>query len=323
MTFHVEHRHLSGGVLDSEVAEMLKAAEEENAPAIETLTPKQARDSVGQRVAETSGEKISSVKTKDQTIPGPHGEIPIRIFSPPGEGPFPVIVYFHGGGWVICNVESHDPPCRQLCKYSDCIVISVDYRLAPENKFPVAIDEAYETVQWVFQNASSINAIADKIAIGGDSAGGNIATVTALRIKEEGGLKLAYQLLIYPVTDLSNFDRQSYQDYSDGFFLSRNMMEWFRNHYLNSIDEAKLAYTSPLLAEDLSGLPPAFVLTAEYDPLRDEGELYARKLYDAGVPVKCVRYNGMIHPFWSLGGVISAAHQAYQEAGEHLKQCLY
>ncbi len=321
--FQIETRNMAGGILDAQVAELLQLMEKMDSPPFESLSPEEARKAIGDRVYEIGGEKIALGKVEDRTIPGPGGDLPIRVFTPEGKGPFPALLYFHGGGWVTCNTETYDPACRQVCNLSNCIVVSLDYRLAPEHKFPAANEDAMAALQWLEQNGSEIGVDAGRIAVGGDSAGGQMAAVLALRCRDEGGPSIALQLLIYPVTDLTRMDTESYQQYSDGCFLTKGMMEWFRGHYLNSLSDAQSPHASPLLAEDLSGLPPAYILTAEFDPLRDEGEAYAKKLDDAGTPVRCVRYNGLIHPFWSLGGVIDATHEAYRETADALKKAFY
>ena len=237
----------------------------------------------------------------------------MRIYTPQGSGPFPVLVYFHGGGWVIGNVDTHDPTCRTLTNAAGCVVVSVDYRLAPEHKFPAAVDDCYAATQWVAANAAAINGDSSRIAIGGDSAGGNLTAVVAIEARDKGGPPLVFQLLVYPVTDYS-FSTPSYRDNGDGYLLTKDSMVWFWDHYLRSEADGQDYRASPLRASDLTGLPPALVITAEYDPLRDEGEAYAARLQEAGVSVTCTRYDGMIHGFYGLTAVVDQARKAVEES---------
>ncbi|GAC1366459.1 MAG: alpha/beta hydrolase [Ktedonobacteraceae bacterium] len=261
-------------------------------------------------------------RVEDRAIPGPGGTLPVRIYTPDGDGLFPVLVYFHGGGWVLSNLETHDALCRKLTNRAHCIVVSVDYRLAPEHKFPAAVDDSYAATKWVAENAHTFNGDATRIAVGGDSAGGNLATVTALLARERGGPALTFQLLIYPATDhfRSSAQRASFIENSEGYFLTRDGMRQFVSYYLPNPDEDTDFRFSPLQARDLSGLPPALVITAEYDPLRDEGEDYARHLQQAGVPVTLKRYDGMIHGFFTMAGVIDYGNKAIDETGAILRQ---
>jgi acetyl esterase len=257
--------------------------------------------------------------TEDRTIPGPAGEIPIRIYRPENAtGPVPVVVFYHGGGWVIGNIESHDGGCRTLCHNSGCMVISVDYRLAPEAKFPAAADDCYAAVKWVAENAAALGVDPSRIAVGGDSAGGNLAAVVALMARDKGGPAIAFQMLIYPVTDHC-YGTVSYRENANGYLLTEYSMRWFWGHYLNSDTDGLDPYASPLRAESLEGLPPALVQTAEFDPLRDEGEAYAARLKEAGVPVQFTRYNGLIHGYFGMSATLDAAKVAHQEAASALK----
>ncbi len=254
----------------------------------------------------------------NRTIRGPTGAIPIRIYTPSGNAPFPVLVFFHGGGWVIGNLDTHDGVCRSLANAARCVVVSVDYRLAPEHKFPAAAEDAYAAAQWAAANAASIGGDPTRVAVGGDSAGGNLAAVVALMARDRGALSLRYQLLVYPVTD-SACDTPSYRENADGYFLTKDMMLWFWNHYLRGDADRSNPYAAPLRAADLRGLPPALVMTAEFDPLRDEGEAYAARLREAGVPVRLSRYEGLIHGFFGMSGVIDQARTAVEEAAAGLR----
>jgi acetyl esterase len=205
-----------------------------------------------------------------------------------------------------------------MARRAGAVVVSVDYRLAPEHKFPAAVTDSYAATVWVAQNAERLGIDPKRISVGGDSAGGNLAAVVALKSRDENGPAIALQAMIYPVTDLSSFDTGSYREFNDGYQLTKVEMEWFRDLYLKSAADARNPDASPLLARDLRGLPPALVITAECDPLRDEGEAYAKRLQDAGVAVTSTRYAGMIHPFWSLAGALPQALEAYQQVADAL-----
>ena len=305
--------------LDPQARSLLQTIEQLGAPPIETLTPDQARESRRAAALAYSGSPEAMARLENLTMPGPAGEIPIRIYTPAGKAPFPILIYFHGGGWVVGDLDTHDPVCRALANRASCLVISVDYRLAPEHKHPAAIEDAYAAAAWVAQNAARFQGDPNQLAVGGDSAGGHLATVVALMARDQGAPALAYQLLIYPVTDLSSLETASYRDYAQGYLLPRASMKWFRDHYLRRESQAQEPYASPLLAQDLSGLPPALVITAEFDVLRDEGEAYARGLAQAGVPVKCTRYLGMMHGFVAQAGVLDQGKDALDEAGAALQ----
>ena len=244
--------------------------------------------------------------------------IPVRIYAPEGTGPFPVLVFFHGGGWVVGNLEIYDAICRTLTNSAGCITVSVDYRLAPEHKFPAAAEDCYESTRWVVENSATFNGDPGRVAVGGDSAGGNLATVVALMARDRGGPSLVFQVLIYPVTDHYTAGHASYEENAEGYFLSRDEMIWFWNHYLLGEEEAKHPYASPLKAVDLHGLPPALVITAEFDPLRDEGEMYATRLREAGVPVIATRYDGMMHGFINMSGVLDQSKRAFSQIAAEL-----
>jgi acetyl esterase len=262
-------------------------------------------------------EIIASISNR--AIPGPAGEIPIRIYTPEGKGPFPLVVFFHGGGFVVGSLDGYDELCRAVCHRSSCVIVSVDYRLAPEHKFPAAPDDCLFATRWAAGHAPEFNADPAHCVVAGDSAGGNLAAVTALRIRDEGGPSLDGQLLIYPVTDYHTPGTPSYLTNAKGYLLTRDTMVWFWDHYLLDASEADNPLASPLRAPDLRLLPPALVITAEYDPLRDEGERYAERLQKAGVPTEHVRYNGMIHGFLMLGGLFGESPQAITDASLWLK----
>lgn len=257
----------------------------------------------------------------DRTVVGPRGDIPVRIYTPEGTGPFPLLMYYHGGGFVLGNLETHDALCRSLCHQAACVVLAVDYRLAPEHKYPAGPEDCYAATLWAHKHATEFNGIHDRLAVAGDSAGGNMAAVVCLMARDQGAPPIKHQLLLYPVTDY-NFETQSYQDNAVGYLLTREMMQWFWGHYLATEEDGLQAYAAPLRAEDLSGLPGATVITAEYDPLRDEGEAYAQRLLAAGVKTELIRYGGMIHGFLILPEAIDDARAGVATASKKLTAAL-
>jgi acetyl esterase len=258
-------------------------------------------------------------KIEDCKIPGPDGyKIPIRIYTPAGTGALPILVFFHGGGWVLGDIESHDGTSRELANKAGCIVVSVDYRLAPEHKFPAAPEDCYAATKWVALNAASFGGDPTRIAVGGDSAGGNLAAAVAQMAADRGAPSFVHQLLIYPVTNYS-FDTPSYRENGEGYLLTRDSMQWFWKHYLASDEDGKNAYASPMQARQVRRVAPAFVITAEFDPLRDEGEAYAARLKEARVPVELKRYNGAIHGFFNLGHIMDQGKEVMADAVARLK----
>lgn len=246
--------------------------------------------------------KVASVRNM-ATVEG----VPLRIYQPTERRRDWLLVYFHGGGFSIGSIETHDNVARDLCETLGCTAMSVEYRLAPEHRFPAAPDDCLAAVRWAAENAAELGVSADHFVLAGDSAGGNLATVTCLRLRDEGGPRPLGQIMIYPVTDYHEPARQSYADFATGYLLTRKAMIRFWDTYLNDASEQDHPHAAPLRAKDLSGLPPALVMTAGYDPLRDEGEAYAARLKDAGVPVKVIRYDGLIHGFTRMTTTIPAA----------------
>lgn len=303
--------------LDSQAKFILDEMEAAGAPPTHTLSPEEARQATDFKLL--AGEPEEVRKVENRMIPGPGGEIPVRIYTPEGNGPFPILVYYHGGGWVIGNLETVDVPCRMLTNKASCIVVSVDYRLAPEHKFPAAVEDAYAAAKWAVEEASSIGGDSNRVAVGGDSAGGNLAAAVALMARDKKDLKLVYQMLIYPATN-HDFNTDSHRENAEGYLLTRDSIVWFWNHYLRNEEDSKNPYASPLLAGNFKELPPALVLTAEYDPLRDEGEAYAAKLREAGIPVEEKRYEGMIHGFFWMPGVLTQGRESILFAADALKR---
>ena len=263
-------------------------------------------------------------RTEDGLIDGPGGQIPIRIYWPRSAEPeygWPILVYFHGGGWVLGDIDTHDGLCRAIANECPTIVISVDYRLAPEHPFPAAVEDAFAAVRWVQLEATRLGGHPTRIMVGGDSAGGNLAAVVSLLCRDRGEPKLAWQLLIYPATD-SSLDSSSYLECANGFGLNRAEMAWFWDHYATTQAERIHPWASPLKTEDLSNLPPATILTAEYDVLRDEGEKYASRLKEAGVPVVLKRYDGMIHGFLRRYLLFDGGRRALDDIGQEMRKVM-
>jgi acetyl esterase len=304
--------------LDPQAKAIIDATAALNLPPIERTSPEEARAGMRQRTAGL-GPVEPVARVEDHAVPAEGGRIALRAYTPAGTGPFPVLVFFHGGGWVIGDLDTHDGICRALANHAGCLVASVDYRLAPEHRYPTAAEDAYAATRWVAANAARLGGDARRLAVGGDSAGGNLATVTALMARDRGGPALALQLLIYPVTHHA-FDTASYRDCADGYLLTREAMRWFWSHYLARPEDGRQPYASPLLAPSLAGLPPALVLTAEYDPLRDEGEAYAARLREAGVSVTLTRYSGMVHGFIRWINLADRSRAALDEMAAALRK---
>jgi acetyl esterase len=290
-------------------------------PPLHTLSVEAARAQFAAR--SFPGLRVPDVATvANRDMQGPNGSLALRVYTPLGEGPFPLIVFFHGSGFVLCSLDTHDAMCRNLCAGTGCVVVSVDYRLAPEAKFPAATDDCLAATRWAVANAAALNADPGRVLVAGDSAGGNLAAVTALRIRDEGGPKLLGQLLIYPVTDYYDPGTPSMMENAEGYGLTRAGMIWFWNHYLADASHGANPLASPLRATNLAGLPPAFVVTAEYDPLRDEGEYYADRLLQAGVATVAVRWDGVNHGFFFWPGVVDKAGAAIDEASSWVRALL-
>jgi acetyl esterase len=252
----------------------------------------------------------------DREIPGPAGPLRVRLYRP-GHGTRPVVVFFHGGGWVLCDLDSHDALCRELADRTGAVVVSVDYRLAPEHPFPAAAEDAFAATVWVAGHSGELDVDPARVAVAGDSAGGNIAASVALMARDRGGPELALQLLVYPVL-APDFDSGSYRENAAGPVISRDDMRWFWDQYVADEAARSNPYASPLLAPDVRGVAPAHVVTAQHDPLRDEGEMFADRLRGAGVAATNTRYGGMFHGFLSYGAVLPAARQAMREVSDAL-----
>ena len=279
---------------------------------IEDMTVHENREGLSAFYEKVVGKPEEVGKVEDITISVKDGEIGIRLYTPTGQGPFPVFVYFHGGGWALGDTALIDPILRSVTNSTKCLVVSVDYRLSPEYKFPIPAEDCYDATRWVAQNISRYNGDPNQIAVGGDSAGGNLAAVIPLMARDREFPKISYQILLYPVTDFS-FNTQSYIENGKDHYLETPAMKWFAEQYFNNDQDKNNPYAAPLQAKDLTGLPPALIITAEYDVLRDEGEAYANRLKEAGVPVEQIRYDGQIHGFFWMPVIMEDAKKALKQ----------
>jgi acetyl esterase len=306
--------------VNAQVQALLDELARQGLPPFEQMSPTQARV-VALGFRDMQGEPESVAEVRDILVPGPTGALPVRLYHPAPGKPLPLVVYFHGGGWVIGDIEIVDKPCRALANASQCVVASVNYRVSPETKFPGPADDCYAVTRWLAEHPQDVGADGRFVAVAGDSAGGNLAAVVALMARDRGAPAVSYQVLIYPVTTTAAGNTfASYRDNAEGYLLTKAGMEWFWDHYLASPEDGKNPYASPLQASDLRGLPPAIVITAEFDPLRDEGQAYAKRLADAGVNVKTSHYEGLIHGFFWSAGVLDAGKQLIAEIGGELRK---
>jgi acetyl esterase len=283
------------------------------------ITPSQARAQFMELCRRTRKAGEWPVSTRDLDLPGPDGAIGARLFRPrdAGSAPLPALAFFHGGGWCIGDLDTHDPVCRQLASAADCAVLAVDYRLAPENRFPAAVEDCFAALRFLAGEGAALGIDSSRIAVGGDSAGGNLAAVAALMARD-ASLPLKAQILIYPATDFSR-ERPSHEDYAEGFLLTRESIAWFGGNYVSSSAHRDWR-ASPILAPDHRGLPPAIVIVGECDPLRDESRDYAETLVAAGNEASFHLYPGMIHGFFTMGGAISAADRAIAQSAALLRR---
>jgi acetyl esterase len=310
--------------LDPEAQAVLDLIVKSGRPAYHTLSPKEARQLFRETRPASTPQPPEIGSVRNLPAEGPAGVIPLRVYRPKGVAEttaLPVLVFFHGGGWVIGDLDTHDVLCRQLTAEAGISVVSVDYRLAPEHKFPAAADDAWAATRWVVAHARDLRVDPTRVAVGGDSAGGNLAAVVALEARDAGAPVLALQVLLYPVTDVGA-ESQSYSDLADGYMLTRDGMRWFTAHYLAKPEDATDWRVSPLRAPSLAGVAPALVITAGYDPLRDEGDTYARRLRDAGVAVDHACFGGMLHGFAPMGRLIASGNRAVTFIAGSLRQAL-
>ena len=285
---------------------------------IHTLTPETNRKGARLMSQKTAPPLQPVAYVQDHLLPVHGGEINLRLYTPGREGPFPLFIFYHGGGWVVGDLDIVDSPLRMLTNSARCIVVSVDYRLAPEYKFPTAVDDCFQATRWVFENAHLLGGDPGHIAVGGESAGGNLAAVVSLMARDRSLPPLSGQVLLYPVTDFSR-EYPSHKKYN-GYFLTRGDMRYFENHYLRSEEDRKNIYASPMLAEDLGDLPPALVITAGYDPLHDEGKAYADRLKAAGAEVTYYCYEDMIHGFFGFGGIMDRGKELVAQVAHFLQK---
>lgn len=313
--------------VDADMQKVLDALASLHGKPIETLSADVARhqptpaDAV-KKVLQEEGKSTTPLAVgsiKDISIPGPKGEIPLKVYSPEGSGPFPVIVYFHGGGFVIASTDVYDSSIRALVHGAKAVVVSVDYHRAPEYKFPTQPNEAYNAYKWVLENAVQVNGDAKRVAVAGESAGGNLAAVVSLMARDHGDTLPVHQLLIYPLVD-NNLSNQSYRVNANAKPLNREMMKWFFNQYVTQKSDANSEYALPTKAKTLKGLPPATVITAEIDPLMTEGKAFADRLAKEGVPVAYQNYEGVTHEFFGMDAVVAKAKEAQAFASAQLRK---
>jgi acetyl esterase len=298
-------------------------------PQLQAMRDQRQRDGVAplytMSLADARAADLASIRASGGTPEPVYGvldttfaDLPIRVYRPSAARPLPVLVYFFGGGWVLGTIDTADGISRALANAAGCLVVVVGYRLAPEHPFPAAVQDCYATVRWVAEHAAELGADPTRIAVGGDSAGGNLTAATTLLTRDFGGPDLVGQLLVYPNTD-QLADDGSLRDNADPWLFNRHSVEWYGRHYLTGPDDAANPLASPMRAETLKGLPPALVITAEFDPLRDQGERYAHRLTEEGVPTELTRYDGMAHGFFAMAGTVDAGRTAIEQAAARLR----
>ena len=289
-------------------------------PPLHRQSVEQARAFHAEDAAALNGPPVPVAAVADRTVPGPAGELPVRVYTPEGAAPFPIVVFFHGGGWVVGTLDTYDPLCRALAASVPAVVVSVGYRLAPEHRWPAAAEDAYAATAWASANAAALGGVQHRLAVAGDSAGGNLAAVVTLGARDRGGPAIAFQLLVYPALDAAG-DTASWEEFAEGHYLTAAGMRWYWDHYLGAAD-GMAPDASPRRAAFLGDLPPALVLGAEHDILRDEGEAYAARLREAGVAATARRAPGMVHGFLRWRAVTPAADAALQEGAAALRSAL-
>lgn len=307
--------------LDADAQLLLDAMIKAGRPPFETLAPVEARRMMREIRAALKQPQPAMAEVRELAADGPHGSIPLRLYrgQTAPRNSAPVIVYFHGGGWVIGDLDTQDVLCRHMANEAQCVVVSVDYRLAPEHKFPVPVDDCWAALKWVDKHSTELALDRNRIAVAGDSAGGNLATVVSLLAAQTGEVRVRYQVLFYPAVDLA-FAHESFRTVGTGFNLTTAGMEWFRNFYLNGPHEIEDWRASPLRARDLAKLPPAYITTAGCDPLCDDGESYARALEKNKVPVTFRHFPGQMHGFAGMSGFVKAADQVVADIGAALRR---
>lgn len=311
--------------LDPDAEKLIGMIREAGRPPMETLSPDEARKAfqAGRTVTQPDPQDVAEVR--DLSCPGPHGTIPLRVYRPIGTAAdevLPALVYYHGGGWLLGDLDSHDVQCRHYANGAKCRVVSVDYRMAPEYRFPAAVDDCAAATAWVFEHAKALGVDAKRVAVAGDSAGGNLAAVIALMARDGDLPAIAFQVLVYPVTDLA-MAFGSYERITSGVPLTSKTMDWFINHYVPAVQDRANWRASPLRAADLAGVAPALVLTASYDPLCDEGVAYAERLEREGVRVIHLHFSDQLHGFVGQGRIIQAGLMALDMMSAALKKALW
>jgi acetyl esterase len=312
---------MPGRVLDPQVEALLQQMREAGQPPFEHMSVPQARQAAAV-FADLQGPGPEVASVQHRFIPGPTADLPARIYTPQGEGPFPAILYYHGSGWVILNIEICDATMRALANDTGCVVVALNYQKAPEHKFPVPFNDAWAGLCWLVDHASEIDVDPARIAVGGDSAGANLAAAVAIKSRDQGGPALAYQLLVYPAVE-RDVDKPSAVENAEGYLLQRESMRWFWGHYLDGATDEPDWRAFPLQAASLADLPPALVVTAEFDPLRDDGRLYAERLRAEGVKVTYSNYDGMIHGFYWMQAVLDGARELHAEIAREVRAALH
>lgn len=307
-------------ILDPQIRDIIKLVEKADYPPYWELTPEQARAQFEKTAPVLDLRPIRLHRIENHALPGPAGDIPVRVYWPRhGDRPLPLLVWLHGGGFVLGGLDSYDAICRWLCRHADCIVIAVDYRLAPEHKFPAAVEDCYAALCWTARHAHELGGDPNRLAIAGDSAGGNLAAVCCILARDSGGPKPCRQLLIYPCT-APEPETASHHRYGEGYLLERRAIQWFYDHYLRDAADRRDFRFAPLLADDLSGLPETRIIVAGHDPLYDEGVAYAKRLRATGNRVELIDYPGMVHAFYSMAGAVDCARDALQRSARTLRR---
>ena len=302
--------------LAAEYAAMFEQlATQEPAPPLWEMTPAQGREMY--RAMRPVNPELPVGNSEDRLISGSLGDIPVRIYTPAATGPHGVLVYFHGGGWVIGDLDTADSVCREIAELAGVVVVSVDYRMAPENPYPAAVIDAYDATAWAADNMETLNGNG-KLGVAGESAGGNLAAVVALKARDEHGPEIAFQCLLYPVVDC-DMTRASYEENGEGYLLETNAMNWFWDTYCPDAAQRRDPYASPIRAASLANLPNALVVTAEFDPLRDEGLAYAQALQDAGTDANGVCYEGLVHDFFATAAMFQCSRAGFLPTIDALK----
>lgn len=316
--------HRPGHAVDPKLSFLLRASNLLRLDTLEHHAPAVARVRTGRSLRLLAGTRRPLARVEERTIPGPAGPLRVRMYVPHGLGrPAPALLYMHGGGFVIGSLDTHDAPCSLLAELGGCVVFSLDYRLAPEHRFPAAVDDVVAAFRWLGEHAAELELDATRLAVGGDSAGGNLSAVLAqTAVREAWPVRPMFQLLLYPALDMRRL-HASHRDFADGYMLTAGSMDWFLGHYLRGEADITDVRASPLLAPDLHGLPPAYIATAGFDPLRDEGNEYARRLQAAGVPVELQCHDSLVHGFISLVDGITAAAAATRGAAAALSNALH